>query len=58
METNGMITKKFNQKLEDLMVLKPSPVLLNNVKIGQDQLWLIMKQNMFYGGYSHFGQVT
>ena len=44
-----MITKKFNQKLEDLMVLKRSPDLLNNVKIGQDQLKLIMKHNLFYG---------
>ena len=30
-------------KLEDLTVLKRSPDLLNNVKIGQDQLQLIMK---------------
>ena len=31
-----------NIKLEDIMVLKRSPDLLNNVKIGQDQLQLIM----------------
>ena len=45
-------------KLEDLTVLKRSPDLLNNVKIGQDQLQLIMKHILFYGGCSHFGQVT
>ena len=45
-------------ELEDLMVLKRSPDLLNNVKIGQDQLQLIMKHILFYGGCSHFGQVT
>ena len=36
-------------KLEDLTVLKRSPDLLNNVKIGQDQLQLIMKHILFYG---------
>ena len=36
-------------KLEDLMVLKRSPDLLNNVKIGQDQLQLIMKYICFMG---------
>ena len=45
-------------KLEDLTVLKCSPDLLNNVKIGQDQLGLKMKHILFYGGCSHFGQVT
>ena len=35
------------------MVLKRSSDLLNNVKIGQDQLQLIMKQ-IFYGGYGHW----
>ena len=40
------------------MVLKRSPDLLNNVKIGQDQLGLIMKHILIYGGCSHFGQVT
>ena len=44
-------------KLEDLTVLKRSPDLLNNVKIGQDQLQLIMKHILFYGGWGHFGQV-
>ena len=45
-------------KLEDLTVLVRSPDLLNNVKIGQDQLRLIMKHILFYGGCDHFGQVT
>ena len=36
-----------DDKLEDLTVLKRSPVLLNNVKIGQDQLRLIMKHILF-----------
>ena len=44
--------------LEDLTVLKRSPDLFNNVKIGQDQLGLIMKHILIYGGCSHFGQVT
>ena len=35
-------------KLEDLKVLRRSPDLLNNVKIGQGQLQLIMKQILFY----------
>ena len=35
------------------MVLKGSPDFLNNVKIGQDQLRLIMKHILFNGGYSH-----
>ena len=47
-----------NNKLEDLKVLKRSPDLLNNVKIGQDRLQLIMKHILFYGGCCHFGQVT
>ena len=42
-------------KLEDLTVLERSPDLLKNVKIGQDQLQLIMKHILSYGGYSHFG---
>ena len=45
-------------KLEDMTVLKRSPDLLNNVKIGQDQLQLIMKHISFYRGCCHFGQVT
>ena len=32
-----------------------SPDLLNNVKIGQDRLRLIMQHILFYGGYGHFG---
>ena len=35
-------------KLEDLKVLRRSPDLLNNVKIGQGQLQLITKQILFY----------
>ena len=38
----------FNQlKLEDLKVLRRSPDLLNNVKIGQGQLQIIMEQILF-----------
>ena len=40
------------------MVLKRSPDLLNNVKIDQDQLLLIMKHISFYGGCGHSGQVA
>ena len=36
------------RKLEDLKVLRRSPDLLNNVKIGQGQLQLIMEQILFY----------
>ena len=36
------------QKLEDLKVLRLSPDLLNNVKIGQGQLQLIMDKFCFY----------
>ena len=50
--------KACNLKLEDLTAMKRSPDLLNNVKIGQDQLLLIMKHILFYGGCGHFGQVT
>ena len=35
-------------KLEDLKVLRRSPDLLNNVKIDQGQLQLIMEQILFY----------
>ena len=38
----------FYNKLEDLKVLRRSLDLLNNVKIGQGQLQLIMEQNLFY----------
>ena len=43
-------------KLEDLKVLRRSPDLLNNVKIGQGQLQLIMEQILFYhiGGLQTF----
>ena len=34
-------------KLEDLKVLRRSPDLLNNVKIGQGKLQLITKQSLF-----------
>ena len=37
-----------NHKLEDLKVLRRSPDLRNNVKIGQGQLQLIMEQILFY----------
>ena len=36
-----------NTKLEDLTVLKRPLDLLKNVKIGQDQLWLVMKHFIF-----------
>ena len=51
-------TENGTTKLEDLTVLKRSPDLLYNVKIGQDQLQLKMKHILFYGGCGHFGQVT
>ena len=41
-----------SNKLEDLAVLKRSPDLLNNVKLWQDQLQLIMKHILFYGGWA------
>ena len=42
MKCEGYITK-----LEDLKVLRRSPDLLNNVKVGQGQLQLIMEQILF-----------
>ena len=36
-----------SHKLEDLKVLRCSPDLLNNVKIGQGQLQLLMEQILF-----------
>ena len=45
-------------ELEDLKALKRSPDLLNNVKIGQDQLRFKMKQILFYGGWGYFDKVT
>ena len=38
------ICLEVNSKLEDLKVLRRSPDLLNNVKIGQGKLQLIMEQ--------------
>ena len=41
------------------MVLMRSPDLLNNVKIGQGQLKLIMEQILFYYmGVADIGEVT
>ena len=37
----------YSTKLEDLKVLRRSPDLLNNVKIGQGQLQLITEQILF-----------
>ena len=47
-------------QLEDLKVLKRSPDLLNNVKIDQGQLRLIMQTYFVlpYMGSGHFDQVT
>ena len=45
-------------ELEDLKVLRRSPDHLNNVKIIQGQLQLIIEQILFYHICSHFGQVT
>ena len=54
-----MLTGTKSIKLEDLKVLRRSPDLLNNVKIGQGQLHLIMEQILFYHiCCRHFGQVT
>ena len=39
---------KYQLKLEDLKVLRRSPDLFNNVKIGQGQLLLIIKHILFY----------
>ena len=53
-------TATVSQKLEDLKVLKGSPDLLNNVKIGQGQIWLIIQTYFVlpYMGSGHFDQVT
>ena len=48
-------------KLEELTVLKRSPDLLNNVKIGLGQLRLIIETYFvlpYKGNGGHFGQVT
>ena len=55
---NSLVFNQNTLKLEDLTVLKRSPDLLNNVKIGQDQLRLKIKHILFYGGCGHFGQVA
>ena len=49
-----------NLKLEDLKVLKRSPDLINNVKIGQGQLRLIIQTYFVLPdiGSGHFDQVT
>ena len=51
-ERNTILFGNYNvtplNKLEDLKVLRRSPDLLNNVKIGQGQLQLIMEQILFY----------
>ena len=39
---------KYQLKLDDLKVLRRSPDLFNNVKIGQGQLLLIIKHILFY----------
>ena len=44
-----LIPEKNNKELEDLKVLRRSPDLFNNVKIGQGQLPLILiKHILFY----------
>ena len=43
-----ILKKSADNKLEDLKVPRRSPDLLNNVKIGQGHLQLIMKQILFY----------
>ena len=45
----AQISETFNlmTQLEDLKVLRRSPDLLNNVKIGQGQLQLLMEQILF-----------
>ena len=45
-------------KLEDLKVMKRSPDLLNNVKISQGQLRLIIFTYTIHGHGGHFGQMT
>ena len=44
----GKIIEMIALKLEDLKALRRSPDLFHNVKIGQGQLRLIMKQILFY----------
>ena len=44
---DGVTGIQQKDELEDLKVLRRSPDLLNNVKIGQGQLQLLMEQIMF-----------
>ena len=37
------INQDIKRNIEDLKVLKRAPSLLNNVKIGQGEIWFIMK---------------
>ena len=56
---NNFIFHVTNVKLEDLKVLKRSPHLLNNVKIGQGQrYYLKILCFTIYGYGDHFIQVT
>ena len=48
MERHAPLPLPSDLELEDLKVLRRSPDLLNNVKIGQGQLQLIMEQILFY----------
>ena len=45
--SESFFSKKLILKLEDLKVLRRSPDLFNNVKIGQGQPQLIMEQILF-----------
>ena len=56
----GILKYTERLKLEDLKVLKRSPDLLYNVKIGQGQLRLIIQTYFVlpYIGNGHFDQVT
>ena len=45
---NSDLVSEQNNKLEDLKVLRRSPDLFKNVKIGQGQLQLIIKHILFY----------
>ena len=56
-DSQSLKAAKQDLKLEDLKDLRRSPDLLNNVKIGQGQLQLIMEQILFFN-HIHFGQVT
>ena len=52
-----MSLTKYKQQLEDHKVLRRSPDLLNNVKIGQGQLQLLMEQILFLP-YTFWSSVT